>query len=278
MINLENSLVSPFVRNKAMVMLAFDHRGSFKKMMEAQGGEASEEMMIELKRRIMEAVEGKVSGVLIDQDYGLPAFKALGLEMPFLLPIEKSGYSDEAGERVTEIGYTAESIKEEGALGIKLLLYVNPNLQNSWAKQMQTAKEVIIEGGRVGLPVFLEFVMYEALDKEPGLVSEAVRQALGLGVKPDVWKLPYPGSAEECRQVSLLAGETPWILLTGGGDFESFAEESAIAFEAGAVGCLAGRSLWQEATSLYQEEEKLVEFLNITLVERVEKIKNIFEK
>jgi len=273
---MDNPLIKPFVKNEAMVMLAFDHRGSFRKLMEEGGKEVSEEMMIDLKQKIIKTVSDDVSGMLIDQDYGLPAYRSLGLEMPFLLPIEKSGYSDEEGERVTEIGYTADSIKEAGALGIKLLLYVNTNLTNSWTKQMATAKEVIAEGKRVGLPVFLEFVMYDT-EVKSGSVASAVALAIEQGVIPDVWKLPYPGSPEECQEVTSLVGETPWILLTGGGTFENFEEESRDAKAAGAVGCLAGRSLWQEATGLYDQEEKLIEFLAQSLKGRVEEIRNIFE-
>lgn len=254
-----------------MPMLAFDHRGSFEKMMQAAYPDSvvTKEEIIELKRRIIDAVAGMSSGVLIDQDYGLPAYEKSDCVTPFLLPLEKTGYTDEAGERVTELLYSPESLLLDGAQGAKLLLYTNPYLP-TWEKQLATAKEAWQTTQEADIPLFVEFVLYEANGIKPGTVVENVRLATLAGLTPEVWKVAYPGSLEACQEMTALAKETPWIVLTGGGTFEDFAREYENALRAGASGFLAGRALWAEACSLYRDEEKLSAFLNETLRDRFE--------
>ncbi len=259
---MKNSLLTPFLNeNNRMEMLAFDHRGSFKKTMTEHNNTITDQDVVALKKKIIAASVPYVSGILIDQDYGLPAYKELGVEKPFLLPLEKTGYTDTAGERITEILYTPESLKEVGALGAKLLLYTNPNVP-SWVTQMSTAKKMIQVCKDAGIPIFLEFVLYTANNVAPGTVAENVEKAIADGVYPDVWKIPYPGSKEECQKVTTMVGDTPWILLTGGGTFDDFLLQNSTAKDSGCLGFLAGRSIWSEACSLFDKKEELDIFLN----------------
>lgn len=73
---------------------------------------------------------------------------------------------------------------------------------------------------------------------------------LAAGIRPAVFKLEYPGDADSCRRITELLGETPWVLLSRGKDFEVFKEELKVAVANGAAGFLAGRTLWQEVTTL----------------------------
>jgi tagatose-1,6-bisphosphate aldolase len=75
-------------------MLAFDHRSSFVKLLTGSGAEPSIEEIITVKKDILKTVVGYMSGTLIDEDYGLPALKSLHSLVPYLLPLEKTGYTD----------------------------------------------------------------------------------------------------------------------------------------------------------------------------------------
>lgn len=266
-------LLKPFMHDGKIIMLAFDHRGSFKKAMERVHSVDDEEI-VNLKKLVLEAAADAVSGVLIDQEYGLPAYRALGMRAPFLLPMEKTGYTDAEGERVTELQYDAASIVEAGALGAKLLLYTNPHVP-SWKKQMETAKAAIADSSDKNLPLFLEFVLYEARGVEPGTVVENVARAIEEGLRPDVWKVAYPGSREACRELTRIAGGTPWIVLTGGDSFPVFENHFREACEEGAAGCLAGRALWSEACELYEDPASLRAFLDSTFKERLHALRDI---
>lgn len=274
-------------------MLALDHRGSFRKYINSANPDAvTDSELVQTKAMIIEAVEDQFSGVLIDADWGLPAYakalagEAMSNEKPYLLPLEKSGYTDKAGERVTEIGYTAAEIKAMGASGAKLLLYFNPE-SKTCDLQVAITKKALADAHENNLPFFLEIVTYgnEELGKSRSeWVLRSLQMLLNENVAPDVWKLEYPavaeamageaGSLESCKKITELVGKTPWILLTRGDSFKHFAKQLQDAVTAGAVGFLAGRALWQEISDYKTEPEKR-EFLNTVVADRFRKISEI---
>jgi len=271
-----------FQNHGKFLMLALDHRGSFKKYVNPDNPEAATDVeVINTKKLIIEAVQDQFSGVLIDLDWGLPGYK--NKTKPYLLPMEKSGYTDKKGDRITDLGYSAKKIKSLGASGAKLLLYFNPEpacrtgRSKTCAKQIKTTKKALSDSHKNNLPFFLEIVTYgnEELNKSR---SEWVLRSLEILLKnkivPDVWKLEYPGDAESCKKITELVGPTPWILLTRGDSFEHFAKQLADAVAGGAVGFLAGRALWQEIADYKTEEEKK-EFLNTVVADRFRKISKI---
>ncbi len=140
---------------------------------------------------------------------------------------------------------------------------------------MDTAKKVIADAHEQGLPVFLEFVLYSLKGIEETTVVACVEKAIADSVAPDVWKLPYPGSIEESKKVTTLVGSTPWTVLTGGGSFDEFKANYTSAVGAGASGFVAGRSVWQEACSLFIDDRSLNHFLKTTLIDRFEALKKI---
>jgi tagatose 1,6-diphosphate aldolase len=261
--------------NGIFQILAFDHRGSFKKMMQKSSeAEVTDEQATDLKEKIIKALSDKFTGVLIDQDYGLPAYKKLGLSEPFLLPTEKTGYTDEAGERITELMYTGESIVNDGATAMKILIYANKNVP-SWEKQLETSGKALMDAHDHDLPFFLEFVLYSTETNPSSDINETLKDTIAKGVVPDVWKIPYPGSADKSKETTSVVGEVPWVLLTGGTTFDEFLEQYKLAYGAGAKGFVAGRALWQEACDMWTKPEELDVFLNQTLVERFEKLASV---
>lgn len=260
-------MLETFKKGNIFPMLAFDHRSSFVKLLTGSGAEPSIEEIITVKKDILKTVVGYMSGTLIDEDYGLPALKSLHSLVPYLLPLEKTGYTDKTGERITEILATPKKLIEKGAQGAKLLLYTNHHVP-SWHAQVKTAKNQAALCRDAGLPFFLEFVLYSVGDIQPGSVYETVQKAIEDGITCDVWKLPYPGSKEECEKITSLVGQTPWIVLTGGTTFEEFKDQYFIAREAGCSGFLAGRALWQEVGMFWRDEEKYRNFLQNELPQR----------
>lgn len=266
--------VSDFTQNGKFLMLALDHRSSFKKLINPKDPESvGDETIISLKEDIIEALSGQMSAFLIDEVYGLPAYDdllkiCLKCKKPFLLPLEKSGFKDIDGERLTEIGYNLAQIIQMGASGAKLLLYFNPNVKSA-KDQFGVAKKVFGECQAYKFPFFLELVTYNLGDQKENkeeLVLSSVKYFLEKELRPDVFKLEYPGSVQACQKITHILRETPWILLTGGEDFGTFKNQLEVAAKSGCRGFLAGRALWQEVCSL--EGEKKVEFLRKTLPER----------
>lgn len=264
-----NLLVQRFYQNNKLLMLALDHRGSFKKLINKDNPKTvDKQTIIEWKKKIISSLTSKVSGILLDVEYGLPAYRQLGLNTPYLLAIEKTGYKKEEDERVTELEYKAERLKKLGASGIKLLIYFNPQAKTA-PIQLETAKKVQQEAHRCKLPFFLEIVHYNQTSSVAGSVQIFINQ----GIIPNVFKLEYPGSSRQCQQVSETLKETPWILLTRGNSFDTFKDQLEIAIQNGCNGFLAGRALWQEVFKLNEVEQN--KFLKEILPNRFQQIKNI---
>ena len=108
---------------------------------------------------------------------------------------------------------------------------------------------------RVGLPIVLEPLFYGLEDptQRPKIVMETAVRFAALG--PDLLKLPFPVDPSEpdrdhwqasCRAISELV-PMPWVLLSGGGSFEVYAEQVEIAVATGGSGFMVGRALWGEA-------------------------------
>lgn len=264
-----------FENNGKILMLALDHRGSFRKFLNPQNPEgADKDLAIKIKSEIIDSVYGQMSGVLVDQVYGLPAYKTLNPNnKPYLLPSEKTGYSNSPkGERITEIQYSAKQIKNDGGSGVKLLIYFNPNGETT-KTQIETSGKVLEDAHSQNMPFFLEIVTYGQPERK-AVVVESVKQFIEAGVVPDVFKIEYPGSPEACNMIKGMVGETPWILLTRGGEFDSFVEHLQHAVNSGCSGFLAGRSLWQEAVSIRDTKERIL-FLRETTAERFKTISSI---
>lgn len=274
--------LKPFQKYGKYLMLALDHRGSFRKYVNpANPDSVTDEELIQTKAMIIEAVQNQFSGVLIDAEWGLPAYakvsarQARSKEKPYLLPLEKSGYTDKEGDRLTELEYSAKQLKDMGASGAKLLLYFNPE-STTCDQQLQTAQTALADAHTNNLPFFLEIVTYgnKKKNNRSEVILDSVKMFLKNNIAPDVWKLEYSGDKKSCVKITKLVGKTPWVLLTGGEDYKVFVKQLQDAVAGGAVGFLAGRALWQEISDYKTDSEKK-EFLNIVVADRFRKIVDI---
>lgn len=263
-----------------ILMLALDHRGSLAKMLPASlSPKQRDSQMIEIKKALIDALLPYYSGVLLDPPIGLTGYHQLIQEgktlTPYLLCIERSGYSDADHERVTNLEYSVDALKGMGAAGVKLLLFYRPDGKTA-ASQRALAKRVFDDCRRYNLPFFLELLNY-SLDDTPYdpalLVPRSVSDFLTDGIYADVFKLEYPGNAASCREVTRTLGTTPWILLTKGASYEQFVAGLKTAISNGAKGFLAGRSIWQDMMKIPQENRH--DFIQDTVVKRFSEICSI---
>lgn len=272
--------LSQFTKNGKFLMLAIDHRHSFKKILNPKEPErVSDELIIKTKQEIISSLSDQVSGVLLDVNWGLPAYKKTKINLPFLLAIEKSGYQEKDDGRLTTLAYSIDQLKKKGASGIKLLIYFNP-FSSTASVQLKTARQIFLDCRTKELPFFLEIVTYHtdnSVKKNVNLIIESLKRFLAESIRPDVFKIEYPGSIKACKQVNDLLKHRPWILLTRGENFEVFRHQLKTAVDYGCQGFLAGRALWKEI-GMYQNEEERKEFLNTVVKKRFQEIVSIVEK
>ena len=258
-------------------MLAIDHRGSFKKIINSQNPETvTDKEIVKTKSEIIGYLSDQISGVLLDVKWGLPAYKLTASKnKPTLLAIEKTGYQEKPDGRITELEYNVNYLKSLGAKGIKLLIYFNP-YSSTATQQLQTTRSVYRDCQLIDLPLFLEIVTYHTsvtINKNNNLVVESVKRFLAESIHANVFKLEYPGNKNACRQINGLLKGAPWILLTRGENFEIFKQQLQSAVQHGCQGFLAGRALWQELGHFQGEERR--RFLRDTVSNRFKEIAEI---
>lgn len=269
-----------FTKDNKYLMLALDHRGSFRRMINPEDPESVNwQQVIEMKQKIISPITDQMSGLLIDPVHGLPAYENAFKDKdkaPFLLCLEESGYDSQSDGRYTKLQYTTAEHKSLGAKGVKLLIYFNPFLEESAQHQLAISKQALADAHENDLPIFIEIVSYssdQVKAKTPDLIFGALKMFLENGIRPDVFKLEYPGSVDDCKKITEIIGETPWILLTRGARFSLFQRQLQEAILGGAVGFLAGRALWQEALSISGEKQN--DFLINELPRRFEQLSEI---
>lgn len=273
---------------EVFTILAFDQRGSYRKML-PEG--TSYTTAVEIKREVVVALSPQVSAVLLDPTYGLPAALEMSRRSGLLMALEKSGYSGDPTDRHVEFepNWTVAKIKKMGAAAVKLLVYYHPH-SGKLAEEIESiVKNIVDESHHHDLPLFLEPLSY-ALDADmskedfarskPSIVAETARRLSQL--KPDVLKMEFPVDVTfekdqkvwraACEAISQ-ATSVPWVLLSAGVDYETFAQQTLIACQAGASGFLAGRAIWKEAVTMTPQQRQT--FLTTTAQERLRQLTEI---
>ncbi|MBL8132629.1 MAG: tagatose 1,6-diphosphate aldolase [Anaerolineae bacterium] len=274
-------------------ILAFDQRGTYRKML-PEG--TSYERAAEVKAEIVAALSVKASAVLLDNEYGLASALTMSRSSGLLMSLEKSGYSGDATYRRIEFlpDWNVGDIRAMGASAVKLLAYYHPGT-GALAEEIEgIIAGVIRDSHAQGLPVFLEPLCYSldaAVSKEsaafaelrPPVVIETARRLGALG--PDVLKMEFPYDAAyhhnhdewraACEAISA-ASDVPWVLLSAGVDFATFADQARIACQAGASGWLAGRAIWKEAVTMSDADR--ARFLQTTALDRMQRLVEVSQQ
>ncbi len=274
-------------QNHVFAILAFDQRGSYRKML-PDG--TIYKTAVQVKRDIVVTLAPHVTAVLLDPIYGLQAALDMSGSSGILMTIEKTGYSGEATARRVDFidGWNTGKIKQMGASAVKLLVYYHPDAGTLTEEIETLVQNLAAECHQHDLPLFVEPLSY-SLDnsvpknsaafaqKRPAIVRETARRLSKLGL--DVLKLEFPVDVAfnddesnwqaACEAVSAVC-DVPWVLLSAGVDFEIFERQVQIASQAGASGFLGGRAIWKEAIAMTDTERQ--HFLDETATKRLHKL------
>ncbi len=283
-----------------LTMCAMDHRGSLRRMIDAEHpDEVNYEEMVERKLELCSSLAGHSSAVLLDPIFGAAQCISHGV-LPrgtgLLVSIEATGYGGEKEHRVTELlgNWSVERIQRMGASAVKILVYYRPDLKPLSSQQLDTVNRVARECIRYDLPFLVEPKSYpvgEEINNSPEfaelkgeLVIKTARDMTALPI--DVLKAEFPAdlhykkdkseAAELCRQLDATS-QVPWVILSGGVDFELFCQQVEIACQAGASGFLGGRAIWQEAMQIDNAAER-IQYLSTVAADRMKRLTEIASK
>jgi myo-inositol catabolism protein IolC len=267
--------------DERLYILAFDHRGSFEKMVGATSDDpaANYAKVSGAKQLVWEGFERAVeqgapkafAGVLVDDQYGpdvARAAKAGGFVLA--MPVEKSGQNEFDFEHGEAFG---EKIEEFGPNFSKVLVRYNPD-GDAAMNERQTARlarlgdwlhshdrKFLFELLVPAEPSQLESVggSAERYDSElrPGLMMGAILELRSGGVEPDIWKIEGIDDRGACDEIAHLVrnGGRDHVscVVLGRGASDAKVDEwlRAAAGLEGYIGFAIGRSIFSDAVKAY---------------------------
>lgn len=249
----------------AMMVIACDQRGSMRTLMHSDPAEQARitnDMLGDTKADITQYLASKASCVLVDPICAVPGLVDKGLidrNTALLIGLDASGWdTSPEGYRLSKLvdGITARRVRELGGTGGKIMVYLRSDVPAANTHNIAILDQIVADFAQEDLLLVVEFLTYalpgEAPEayaaKIPELIQGGTKICLASGSK--VLKLPYPGSAESCAEVTRLSGDVPWAVLSAGVNHETFLGQVDIAMRNGASGVIAGRSLWKDCVSL----------------------------
>ena len=256
-----------------LYILAFDHRGSFEKMVgDTERVPGAKTLIWEGFQRAVELGAPKeFAGVLVDGQYGPDVAreaKAGGYKLA--MPVEKSGQNEFDFEYGEQFG---EKIEEFDPDFSKVLVRYNPEgdraLNERQVEKLRRLSEWLHEHHRKFLfellvpaePAQLERVggSDERYDTElrPQLMMEAILQLQNGGVEADIWKIEGIDDRESCNEIAQLArregrDRVSCVVLGRGASDEKVDQWlRAGAGLDGYIGFAIGRSIFAESVKAY---------------------------
>jgi tagatose 1,6-diphosphate aldolase len=271
--------------------LAIDQRSALRRLLAKAAGQPEsgvpDEWLVQFKERVSECLTPYASAILLDPEYGLPGARLRYKDAGLLLAYEQSGYDKSIPGRLPRLleGFTAASLKEEGADAVKVLLYYSPFSEEAINAQKQdwvtgVGKECV----DIDIAFFLELVSYhDQMDEKsaqfarikPEAVTRSVDEFCKKKYAVDVLKVGVPVNMNFVESASVPASEAvysrdearehfrrasdaaslPFIYLSEGVSNPTFAAALTLATEAGSnfSGVLCGRATWQDGVPVFVE-------------------------
>jgi myo-inositol catabolism protein IolC len=256
-----------------LFILAFDHRGSFKKKMFGISGReatpAEQERLQESKRLIWDgfraarALSG-AAGVLVDEEMGAGVARAAKEAGAILaMPVEKSGQDVFDFEYGEDFGAHIEAFDPHFA---KVLVRWNPadpaEVKALQGQRLKRLGDWLHERGRKFLFELLvpaaesQLALVEGSSADydahlrPFLMLETIHEIQEAGIEPDVWKIEGIDSRPDCELISRLArsggrDRVKAVVLGRGADDAKVEHWLRMgAGVSGYVGFAIGRTIW----------------------------------
>jgi len=268
-----------------LYILAFDHRGSFKKKFEV-GDHATDEQIGQLadaKKLVWEGFQRAIDlgapaekvGVLVDEEMGSDvarAAKERGVKLA--MPVEKSGqpvfdfeYGDDFGKHINDFNPDFS----------KVLVRWNPSDTDDEKKvqgeRLKRLGDWLHDNDRLYLFELLvpaadgdlasvdgDQERYDT-DVRPDLTVQTIQEIQGFGVEPDIWKIEGLDKRADCERLSTTIraggrGVVVAVVLGRGADdakVDHWLEQGAPVD--GYAGFAIGRSIWTDGVEGYFDDE-----------------------
>ncbi|MBU1197723.1 DUF2090 domain-containing protein [Candidatus Micrarchaeota archaeon] len=271
--------------SKELLILAFDHRGSFQKKLFGIEGVPTPEQTIEIsaykriiyagfERAIQQGVPKASAGILIDEQFGSPILEdAKRKGYTFAMPIEKSGQNEFDFEYGTDYAKHIEHFNPSFA---KVLVRYNPEDDSELKKRQQARLKQLTRYLHDQGRLFLFELLVPASEKQlreaggntetfdehirPKLMIQCMSELQQAGVQPDVWKLEGLVNESDVQAVvrqarSNLTNAGIVTLGRGANDEKVRQWLKASSGIAGVIGFAVGRTIFWDALNGFKEQK-----------------------
>lgn len=273
--------------------IAIDQRKSLRILIAADAGvpleQITDHQLTEFKSAVTRVLTRRSSAVLIDPEYGEPAFSQRASGCGLLMTYEMDGYENPRPHRMLALmpKLSVSRLREMGADGVKILLSYTPFEDESANDEKHALIERIgSECKALDMPFFLEPLGYDPggadprsaqySRQKPEIVIRTMEEFSKDRYRVDVLKVEFPVNAafvegcEMCQGRSVYSREQalayyrqadevsgrPYIYLSAGVSCPHFLESLQLAQQAGArfSGVLCGRATWQPGVRVYAQQ------------------------
>jgi myo-inositol catabolism protein IolC len=259
--------------DEKLYILAFDHRGSFEKMVgDVEHVPGAKTLIWEgFQRAVEQGAPKQFSGVLVDDKYGPDVAreaKAGGYKLA--MPVEKSGQNEFDFEHGEQFGAEIEKWDTDFS---KVLVRYNPEgdaeMNERQTVRLRQLSEWLHEHRRKFLFELLVPAEDAQLEKlggssdrydaelRPQLMMETILQLQNGGVEPDIWKIEGIDDREACNEIAHLVrregrDRVSCVVLGRGASDEKVDQWlRAGAGLDGYIGFAIGRSIFAESVKEY---------------------------
>lgn len=249
--------------------------------------------MIAAKRLLVQALAAESSSMLFDPNFAIPAaIDLLPRSSGLIVTLEEHRVVETGEGRKSRVidNWSVGKIRQVGGDGVKLLAWYRPDAGKAVNDHQQAfVRRVGEDCRRHDIPFVLELLVYpflgsarhttdyvESPDKRAELVIESVREFAKPEYQVDLMKLeaplpaaglpavddspasraaaaPFEAVGAICRDAGI-----PWVMLSGGAAPEQFERVLRYAYDAGAQGFLAGRTVWLNAVERHFPDQEAV--------------------
>ena len=260
--------------DEKLYILAFDHRGSFEKMV---GGDhdkvaGAKHLIWEgFQRAVDEGAPKDSAGILVDGQYGPDvAREAKAGGYVLSMPVEKSGqvefdfeYGDAFGEKIEEFDPDFSKVlvryNPEGDAAMNERQVVKLRRLSEWLheRSRKFLFELLVPAEEAQLASVGGSEDRYDTELRPQLMMEAILQLQNGGVEPDIWKIEGIDDRESCREIAELARregrDRVSCVVLGRGASDAKVDEwlRAGAGLDGYIGFAIGRSIFSESVKAY---------------------------
>jgi len=290
--------------NSHFQMLAVDQRPPiFNIISSAKGRKHSYEEVVECKKLITSNLSHLATAILMDPHYSIPNLLQHNNSKGLVITLEEHDFKETLhGRYSSDIdNWSVEKIKKAGGDAVKVLAWYRPDAEKkSLDHQQKYVQRIGEECEKYSIPFLLELLVYpfqdddhhtkeyiEQKQKKSQHVIDSVKEFAKEKYKVDIFKLESPVDSNDLKgdisketkdafkNLANATNNKPWVVLSSGMGKTSFYKCLELAYQNGASGYLAGRTIWLDAFKNYPNIENVDKGLKTESVSYINKLNDL---